>query len=214
MNLSDLNIAGAVLATNDVLPPIAAAGFEYVIAAGGLYIRAEDSRMEAMVQVAPATLQGLAGVETYARLKIPRAPASLLYSIEASARRHLPAEQMYQLFWDGDEWVCRAPSQLATPTSVQFAEAGAPVIDLHSHGLMHAFFSQTDDQDEQGLRFYLVIGNLDTRHWSTILARVGVYGHHQYVPVDMLFQCPSGTNSGPFFDLYYTVVDDNGEPTE
>ena len=36
------------------------------------------------------------------------------------------------------------------------------VAEVHSHGRARAFFSATDDADEQGLRIYEVAGRLGT----------------------------------------------------
>ena len=69
-------------------------------------------------------------------------------------------------------WTCRMPNALATPTALAYENDPRAVIDLHSHGRMSAFFSSTDDADEQGFRLYVVIGNVDTdrptyRDWET-----------------------------------------------
>jgi hypothetical protein len=60
---------------------------------------------------------------------------------------------------------------------------------------MSAFWSSTDDTDEQGARLYAVIGKLDTT--PEIRLRVGVYGYWRLLPVTAVF-----TGSGPFQDLY------------
>ena len=57
---------------------------------------------------------------------------------------------------------------------------------------MHAFFSSTDDADEQGFRLYVVIGNVDTDR-PTLAARVGVYGHHMIIDPSVIFD-----DLGPF----------------
>ena len=48
--------------------------------------------------------------------------------------------------------------------------------EFHSHGRHRAFFSATDDRDEQGFRVYGVVGRLDTSTPELTL-RLGVYGH-------------------------------------
>jgi hypothetical protein len=63
--------------------------------------------------------------------------------------------------------------------------------DLHSHGNMPAFFSQTDDADEQAAKLYAVMGNLDTV--PEIRLRVGVYGYWMALPITAVF-----TGNGPF----------------
>ena len=50
------------------------------------------------------------------------------------------------------------------------------VAEFHSHGTSRAFFSKTDDRDEQGFRVYGVVGRLDDPE-PELRLRVGVYGH-------------------------------------
>lgn len=186
-----LNIVGAVLAHNDQpLPPIKAFGYEYVIGANGLFIRAEDDRVEAMAPVAEAALHsGLAQVVPYARLKVGRVPTAWLSSILQSAVKKLPNEAMYQFLFEDDKWKCIAPKEkkAATPSSLDYEDRGETVIDLHSHAHHAPFFSTTDDDDEKGLRFYCVIGNVDTAH-PTLIVRVGVYGHFLDIPATTIFE--------------------------
>jgi hypothetical protein len=59
---------------------------------------------------------------------------------------------------------------------------------------MSAFFSQTDDADEQAAKLYAVIGKLDTA--PEIRLRVGVYGYWMALPITAVF-----TGNGPFKDL-------------
>ena len=66
------------------------------------------------------------------------------------------------------------------------------VAEFHSHGGSRAFFSATDDRDEQGFRVYGVVGRLDALQPELSL-RVGVYGH--FAQVDWL-QVFAGPNPG------------------
>jgi len=195
-----LNIVGAVLAHHDQpLPPIKAFGYEYVIGANGFFIRAEDDRIEAMAPIAPATLHsGLAPVAPYARLKVKRVPSAWLSSVLQSAVKKLPKEAMYQFIFDGNKWRCVAPKDKkpATPSSLDFEDIGEAVIDLHSHAHHDPFFSTDDNDDEKGLRFYCVIGNVDT-DTPTLIVRVGVYGHYFEVPATTIFESiPSPLKDG------------------
>ena len=195
----DLNLVGAVLATGGALPPIQSA-YEYVLAGNGLFIRAEDSRMAALIPVAPARLPGLAPVIWYANLRTPRIPSGWLRSVLASARRHLPNERAFQFLWD-DGWRCEAPFQDADPGSVTYQDCPGAVVDLHSHGALSAFFSSTDDADEQGLRYYVVIGRVDT-DTPEITARVGVYGVTHRIKADAIFD-----GLGPFVEANNDVTE-------
>jgi PRTRC genetic system protein A len=159
-----------------------------------------------MVPVAIAHVHGLEQVEPYARFasRVPRVPCQFLWAIAKSARRHLPNEAMYQFSFDGsvdetgeltDEgWRCVNTTRATNPASLEFDDHAGAVIDLHSHGTLSAFFSETDDEDEQGLRFYAVIGQVD-RDCPQIAVRVGVYGHTWNVPQTTVF------NGGPFVQV-------------
>lgn len=60
------------------------------------------------------------------------------------------------------------------------------VMEIHSHNTMHAFFSKTDDADEQYPGVFGVIGNLDMPK-PTMLFRAGLDGVFKDVPVTELF---------------------------
>jgi PRTRC genetic system protein A len=199
LTMMTMKMSEAILAEELPLPPIGEVMYQYVVAGNGLFIRAEDSRLRALVHVAPAQLHGLADLDPIAELRVERVPGVWLRSVLASARRRMPDEAMYQFHYSGERrtWRCSSPAQVATPTALDFADDGEAVIDLHSHNSMAAFFSETDDADEQGLRFYAVIGRIDT-DTPEILVRVGVYGHHMDVPADMVFD-----DLGPFVDLLH-----------
>ena len=205
-----MNIATAHLAETAELPPVT--GFyQFVIASAGLYLRALDERLEAMVLIAATDrdLRGLADLSEYVALRVPKIPLPFLLSVRSSARKHLPNEAMYQMRWvrntnhpeDAGDWKVTMPKQSATPTSLTFDDQPDTVLDLHSHGAMGAFFSGTDDGDEQGLRMYVVIGKVDS-DTPEILCRVGVYGHFLNVPATDLFE-----SIGIFVDKY-------GQPDE
>lgn len=206
-NIAADGIRGAVLATEPTLPPIKAAGYEYVVAANGLFIRAEDSRMEAMVPVGMTAveLHGLEPARPYARLRLPRINGDWLNAILLDASARMPEEAMYQFTHGavnvrgnidgGICWRCWSPRQDADGVRIYYYDIFSTVIDLHSHAGMPAFWSDTDDSDERGLRFYAVIGRLDTDA-PKIRCRVGVYGHRWPVPATTIFE-----SAGPFIDL-------------
>lgn len=192
-------ISNALMAETSELPPLGDVLYQYVVAANGLFIRAEDSRSVALVKVASARLTGLVDLVPGAHLKVERVSGLWLLSMLRSARRNMPNEAMYQLLFTADPakpWICQMPDQIGSPTALRFADDGRAVIDLHSHNSMAAFFSDTDNADEQGFRFYAVIGRIDTPR-PEIRVRVGVYGHHLAVPATTVF-----ADLGPFVDRY------------
>ena len=180
------------------LPPNDALAYQYVLAGNGLFIRAETRFFFARIPIAAAVVRGLPLLVADFRLKIPRLSGSLLHSILADAgRARRPDgglnEVFYQVHDRGGRVQVRRPSQLATGSSVVAAGNGDPAIlcDLHSHGNMAAFFSATDNADEQGARLYGVIGKLDSE--PEMRLRVGVYGYWLPLPLTALF-----VSSGPF----------------
>lgn len=74
--------------------------------------------------------------------------------------------------------------------SVRYHQVENTVVDIHSHGMMDAFFSETDNADEQGFRIFCVVGKLDQPVPEAKL-RVGVYGYLWPVRWEDAFEaCP------------------------
>ena len=90
-------------------------------------------------------------------------------------------ERLFALGWDGDAYRLVVPPQAGTETSLAYRPPASVVAEFHSHGSSRAFFSGTDDRDEQGFRIYGVMGRLDTPR-PELRLRVGVYGH--FAPLD------------------------------
>lgn len=189
-------ISNAILAESGSLPPLGNLAYQYVLAANGLFIRAENAYLKALVPVAACELHGLDRYEPGVELLLPKVPVGILRSVLYSARRKMPREAMYQLAFGPSGWRVAMPPQSGTPTALQFSELAGTIVDLHSHHSMAAFFSGTDDRDEQGFRIYVVIGRLDVE-WPDIYCRVGVYGHTLPIPASIIFD-----DVYPFVDLF------------
>lgn len=102
---------------------------------------------------------------------IPRMPQALLTALLTHFRAALPHEALANVYWDrpSERFLLEFPAQTATATSVVTTESSDPydpdrprVLQVHSHGTLPAFFSETDDADEQATGCYGVIGRLDT----------------------------------------------------
>lgn len=200
----------------DPLPANDALAYQYVLAGNGVFVRAETRFFTALLPVTACTVRGLPPLRHQFQLLVPRIPARLLDAILADARcARRPDnglnEVLYQFHHHGRAVQVKKPAQQATPTSVAtsvatsvttaVADAASIICDLHSHGNMRAFFSQTDNADEQGARLYTVIGRLDSE--PEMRLRVGVYGYWQPLPLTAVF-----TANGPFKDLYQEKDDD------
>lgn len=200
----------------DPLPANDALAYQYILAGNGVFVRAETRFFKALLQVTACTVRGLLPLHPQFQLLVPRIPARLLDVVLADARcARRPDnglnEVLYQFHHHGRAVQVKKPAQQATPTSVAtsvatsvttaVADAASIICDLHSHGNMRAFFSQTDNADEQGARLYAVIGRLDSE--PEMRLRVGVYGHWLALPLTAVF-----TNNGPFKDLHQENEDD------
>ena len=191
----------------DPLLPNNALAYQYILAGNGVFIRAETNFFEAIFPIAPCTVRGLVPLHQHFRLKVPRMPVCLLDSVLTDACRIRRSdggrpdnglnEVLYQFYHHGETVQVKKPAQQTTRTSVAAASDSDPALlcDLHSHGNLSAFFSPTDNADEQGVRLYAVMGKLDTE--PEIRVRVGVYGYWRPLPVTAVF-----TANGSFKDLY------------
>jgi PRTRC genetic system protein A len=179
------------------LPPNNALGYQYVLAAAGVYLRAENRYFDVLLPIAPCPIRGLAPLEPHFVLKVPRLPGRLLAAVLSDAHQARRPdgglnEALYHFHHDGAGVRVVKPVQRATAAGVIGAEGNpsSVILDLHSHGNMGAFWSGTDDGDEQGFRAYGVVGRVDTK--PEIRLRLGVYGYWFPIPVSLLFGGSTG----------------------
>ncbi len=186
------------------LPPITSmSGYDYVLASNGLFKRGENSWVSAVfpIKTFDRPLPGLSPLSSSFQLKIPRIPAELLRSILNQAIQCSDAsshgiESMFfikstdtadSLDCEGSYQIVRPDSEVDTAGSVSYRidQPSNIIMDLHSHHNMKAFFSQTDNADEQGFRFYGVLGQIHTK--PTLALRLGLYGDFLPISVRALF---------------------------
>ena len=164
-------------------------GYDYVLGSGGVYVQSESAHLTARVLVASCEVRGLAPVTEKVALAHGSIPASLF---EVGLRWFLDApgtERLFAVRWDGDGYRLVVPPQAGTASSLAYRPPAGVVAEFHSHGGSRAFFSATDDRDEQGFRIYGVVGRLDATQPELSL-RVGVYGHFAPVKWPQMFDGP------------------------
>lgn len=200
------NIATYHVHRRDPLPLSDAMAYQYVLAATGLHLRAENRFFDVLLPIARCPIRGLAPLQPHFTLKVPCLPGRLLNAVLGDARNaHCRnsglKEALYHFYHDSARVRVLKPPQRATAASVVAAEGHTAdiILDLHSHGNMRAFWSATDNSDEQGFRVYGVIGRLDTK--PEIRLRLGVYGYWFPLLVNMLFDGP-----GKFVDAIGSKV--------
>ena len=96
-------------------------------------------------------------------------------------------EVMFYLDSMQGEWRLWRPPQVQSKVSIQYTPENS-LVEIHSHHSMGAFFSTTDDADQQGFRIYAVLGRINT--CPTIRMRIGVYGYFWEVPAGWVFDLP------------------------
>ena len=156
-------------------------GYDYVLGSGGVYVQSESAHLTARVIVASCEVRGLAPVAEKVELAHGPIP-SRLFELGLRWFQDDPGtERLFAVRWDGRAYRLVVPEQEGTASSLTYTPPAGVVAEFHSHGGSRAFFSATDDRDEQGFRIYGVVGRLDAP-LPELRLRVGVYGH--FAPVD------------------------------
>ena len=164
-------------------------GYDYVLGSGGVYVQSESAHLVARIAVAPCKVRGLAPVTE--KLTLAHGPI-LAHVFELGLAWMLAApgtERFFAVRWDGDAYRLVVPPQEGTASSLAYEPPAGVVAEFHSHGSHRAFFSATDDRDEQGFRIYGVVGRLDTPAPELTL-RVGIYGHFAPLEWRQVFDGP------------------------
>lgn len=107
-------------------------------------------------------------------------------------------EVMVKVYWDKEtsEYVIACPKQTVTGIHIDYGPVEAytgknnlryvPVLDIHSHNVMRAFFSEVDNIDEQQFGLYGVVGRLN-QNTPEILMRAKSGKSEILVPASMIF---------------------------
>ena len=159
--------------------------YNYILAGNGIFVQARGPLLGATVQIAYAPVKGLRPFKEKVELpmgSIPRYIYNLALSVFFTDRCQ---ERYLAVTWEG-EYRLRVPCQETSTCGVRYERLPSTVLDIHSHGTMRPFFSGTDNQDEQGLRLYMVVGRLDSLI-PEVEMRVGVYGYFGPVQFEEVF---------------------------
>ena len=164
-------------------------GYDYVLGAGGLYVQSESAHLTARISVALCEVRGLAAVDEKVMPAHGPIPAHV-FELGLGWFQEAPGtERFFAVGWDGDAYRLVVPPQAGTAASLTYRPPAGVVAEFHSHGSHRAFFSATDDRDEQGFRIYGVVGRLDAAEPELSL-RVGVYGHFAPLEWPQVFDGP------------------------
>ncbi|MDP2917092.1 MAG: hypothetical protein Q8O16_04090 [Dehalococcoidia bacterium] len=160
--------------------------YDYIMAAGGLYLRAKNAHLAATVCIAPQLVRGLAPLEESIQLIHGKIPTELL-SLALSVLIIKPdIEQYLAVIWK-DGYTIKIPPQEQTPASVTYEVLPDTVLDIHSHvDPVPPQFTGIDNHDEQGFGIYCVVGDLRNL-FPTVTLRLGVYGYFMEIDKSEVF---------------------------
>jgi hypothetical protein len=148
--------------TNNNLPT----GF--IWAGNGIFRSVTRQEFKAVVCHRKVHTTGLPEFKQEFKLLVPPVPHTKVKAIIKQIQQESDLEQLFYLYWRGDwttsmlrdRWEVLYPEQECTPSTCiagdRFLEPA--VIEIHSHGAARAFFSGTDDLEEDGCRISTVIG--------------------------------------------------------
>lgn len=175
--------------------PLQHSGHRFLLAADGLYVEVRRPWLHFIHKVAdqPAIAAPYGRIEPRTELIFGRLGAALplFRSFAESARREAPNEWADMLVWNAQEKQLtdlNVTIHDSTPASLRYEsrpllEHESIAFDLHSHGSLPAFFSDTDNRDDAGsVKISGVFGNLDTEK-PTAVFRLCVLG--LYIPVNV-----------------------------
>ncbi len=132
-----------------------------MLSAGGLYVQSESAHLTARLLIAPCQVRGLVSVSEKLALAYGPIPAGL-FELGLRWFQAVPnTERFFAVRWDANAYRLVAPPQAGRASSLTYQPPAGVVAEFHSHGRHRAFFSATDDKDEQGFRIYGVVGRLD-----------------------------------------------------
>ena len=162
-------------------------GYDYVMAANGMFVQAESRDLTGRVRLSETAVRGLEPMTGRVHLPHGPIPRALLSQGIRWFGETPDRERYFLIRWQDDQYRYEIPQQVGGAASLSYEPAEGHVAEFHSHGGMGAFFSATDDRDEQAFRIYGVVGHL---HQVTprIALRLGIYGHFQELRLQDVFE--------------------------
>jgi hypothetical protein len=162
------------------------APYAYVLASNGIFKVAQNKDVQASIPICltPRLIPGLKPMKTIARLRAGKVDGGILLKILEDAAKS-EAETMYSLTLNNGLISVNKPRQSGSRARVSYSPDHRSIIEIHSHPRMSAFFSATDNADEQGFKFFGVLGHIFTK--PEFILRIGVYGDWMIIPPSNLF---------------------------
>lgn len=195
-----------LIARDGPLPPRGLA-YDYVLGGDGLWLAAENAALAVRAPVARCAVRGLPPLGGACTLHHGRIPRWIWDACTALAHTWavIGREILLLVTCDaGGRYALVVPEQAVSAARVRYEPPSLPpgttvALALHSHHRLPAYFSDTDDADEQGLALYAVVGRLDAARPEVAL-RAGAYGAWLPVPWADVFDEDPGIFRDTQFD--------------
>lgn len=176
--------------------PLQESGHRFLLAADGLHIEVRRPWLHFIHRLAENTSVAIpyGAIEKKCQLDFGTIGSALpqMKEFAAKAKADAPIEAAASLLWDHAARVWRiaypevigeASASRIQYSQVEVGENESLALDLHSHGYLDAFFSDTDNEDDRGaVKISAVFGNLDTDK-PTVAFRLCVLGLYIPIPV-------------------------------
>ena len=188
----------------------------FIWAGNGIFRSVTRQEFKAVVYHREVHTPGLPGLKQEFKLLVPPVPHTKVKAIIERIQQEPDLEQLFYLYWRGDwtpstdappggrseasnpcganplglcdRWEVLYPEQECTPSTCiagdRFPEPA--VIEIHSHGAMGAFFSGTDNLEEDGCRISTVIGKSNGQ--LEIVSRVCVHGLFLPISSNLIYE--------------------------
>lgn len=132
----------------------------HLLAQDGVY-EGRTTQAGTFVARVPACVAARSGFE----LSVPKPPSALLAEVVARFKATPRVERLANVLYSNGDYAVHWPAQDGTAASVEADglvedDETFVVVQLHSHGHLPAYFSQTDDNDEVRTGLYGVVGRL------------------------------------------------------
>ena len=201
--MNGLKLYAHLLMEQPLLPPMPSP-LVYVLAGNGVFLWGKRAGLEALIPVAPCTMRGLYPAHPFVSLEggpVPMAHISemLAQARAAKAEKDIPIEKLFYAWRPArSTWQVYVPPQEQQPYHVRpvMGEVDMEIyaqtlFEVHSHHVMAAYFSYTDDADERSaFRLLAVLGRIGEEQEAEIRVRVGMYGHFWEIPADLVLERP------------------------
>ena len=133
-------------------------GYDYIMAAGGLYVQSQSDDIVARINIARRNIRGLGAIEEKIQLTDGPIPGHMIALGLRWFRTNPDTERFFAIRRGTEGYELIIPEQEGQALSLTYTPEPRAIAEFHSHSRARALFSTTDNADEQGFKIYGVLG--------------------------------------------------------